>query len=85
MKSLMVTTDIEIADFEIEEHVANTHRFFKLTHLTLDDLDVYTPLVDLVLAARDRSMTNQQRCRAILKATADIKAIDDALDIENAA
>lgn len=85
MKSLIVTTEIEIADFEIEDHVANTHRFFKLTHLTLDDLDVYTPRVDLVQAGRNRSMTNQEACTAMLAARAALKAIDDALDIENAA
>jgi hypothetical protein len=86
MNSLKVTTNIDIADFEIEEHVANTNRFFKRTHLTLDDLDVYAePLAALQRAAFSRSMTNQQRCRAILKATADIRGIDDALDIENAA
>jgi hypothetical protein len=86
MKSLMVTTDIEIANFEIEAHVTKHNGFFQLTHLTLDDLDFYAePLAAVVAATFGRFITNQQRCRVILKATADIKAIDDALDIENAA
>jgi hypothetical protein len=86
MKSLIVSTNDNVEDFEIEEHVAKHNRFFQLTHLTLDDLDAYAkPFAALWWAANSESMTNQQRCRAILKATADIKAINDSLDIENAA
>jgi hypothetical protein len=40
-----------ITEFEIEEHVASTNRFFQLTGLTLDDLNPYArPLARVVNA-----------------------------------
>jgi hypothetical protein len=49
MKGIKATTTID--EFEIEDHVAKHNQFFKLTHLTLDDLAAYAKPFDKALVA----------------------------------
>lgn len=78
------------ADWEIEEHVAKHNQFFKQTHFTLDDLNVYAkalgPLDIAVYASSvGTTMTDQQVIAAFRQAETKLRIIDAALDLENAA
>ena len=78
-----------IADFEIEEHVASTNRFFQQTHYTLDDLDVYAesfaPALQAVYSLSEGSVTEEQAFDAIRKSVAALKAIHAAMELKYAA
>ena len=78
-----------IADFEIEEHVANNNRFFQQTHYTLDDLDAYTesfaPALQALYSASEGSTTDQQLIDAFMRAKESLKAIHAAMELKYAA
>lgn len=69
-----------IADFEIEEHVSEHNRFFKQTHLTLDDLDTYAkPFGDFlhaVLGLSRGSITVLEAVKVMRRAASQLKAIN---------
>jgi hypothetical protein len=77
-----------IPEYEIEEHVATTNRFFQLSGCTLDDLDVYSePLslaVKAVQGAADGCVTEEQVIETVRRAISQYKAIA-AMDLVNAA
>ncbi|MGO9940048.1 MAG: hypothetical protein ACLPH3_20465 [Terracidiphilus sp.] len=80
-----------IAQFEIEEHVAETNQFFKLTGLTLDDLNTYAKsLAPMVTAAHGAVLgtgTLEQANDAMRQGVNEWKQIDAAIgdDEEEAA
>lgn len=80
---------MQIAAYEVEEHVAEHVRFFQLTNLTLDDLNVYAePFASIIMAANrlaHGNVTEVQALDAIRLAAIDVRAIDDRLATESAA
>jgi hypothetical protein len=79
-------TTMRAAEFEIEEHVAEHNRFFQRTRYTLNDLDVYADaFVPALQAVYCETMTDQQASEVMLKARADARAIDVALELADAA
>ncbi|MGA7341634.1 MAG: hypothetical protein WBX18_13610 [Terracidiphilus sp.] len=82
-------TTAAVADFEIEEHVAEHNRLFKQTKYTLDDLDVYAEPFGSVLRAvygmAEGHVTERQVIHAVRLAANQLKAAHAVLDFENAA
>jgi hypothetical protein len=75
------------ADFEIEEHVLETNRFFQMSGFTLDDLNVYAePLAAVCRAVRSAAngnATKQDLMTAVWEAARKYRAIDDRLTAVN--
>ncbi len=79
---------MQVAEFELEEHVAEHNRFFKQTAFTLDDLDVYAePFGDAARAVHDCSegfMTEERMIEVIRQAVCKLQALHAAMELENA-
>ena len=84
----MENTLVSVAEFEIEEHVAQTNRFFKKTGFTLDDMDVYAEPFARVLRAVYRlsegTGTEQDAFTAVQEAVKELKAIHAGIELANA-
>jgi hypothetical protein len=87
---LETTLLFALADAEIEAHVAEFNTFFRATHWTLDDMQVYSrpfePALSLVrrLAYND-TMTDAEIARIMRQAGSHFRAIDDAIETADAA
>jgi hypothetical protein len=73
-----------VADFEIEEHVADNNSFFQLSSLTLDDLDVYAKPYTDVLGALNKlargAVTDLDAFTAFKAAAKDLHDINAAIE-----
>jgi hypothetical protein len=78
-----------IEEHEIEEHFAADNRFYQESGMTLNDLDFYAgsfgPVVSAVTMASLGAITREQAHEAMDKAISEYKALNAALDLENAA
>jgi hypothetical protein len=78
-----------LVDFEIEEHLAETNRFFQLTGLTADDLHIYgAPLAAVVNAVRRYAESRaklQEALDTVPVAAGDLKAIDAEIEARDTA
>lgn len=76
------------ADFQIEQHVAETNEFFQLSGFTLDDLAVYSEpfaaVLKAVYGAASRSITQQELLNVLRAAVRQVQSIDDKITRENA-
>lgn len=87
MKSLKVSiADLEIEDYEIEEHVARHNRFFKKSELTLQDLHTYAkPFTDVLNAALSLARgeaTAEQATKTLRNAAERLRKIELAIEEE---
>jgi hypothetical protein len=73
----------QISDLVIEEHVASTNDFFRLSRLTLDDLHCYAnPLsgaARLVVRGAHAAVSDTEIIQVVRIAMVDYRGIDDSL------
>jgi hypothetical protein len=80
---------MQIADFEIEDHVAERNSYFKKTGFTLDDLHEYSePFAKVhraIMDAAEKRITGEQAIVITWKAIEEIEALHVSMELENAA
>lgn len=78
---------LDVADFELEEHVAETNAFFQKSGLTLDDMNCYSDPFALLLktaySAANGKATDQEFLNVFRTVRRQIKSIDDRITAEN--